>query len=113
MRKHELNSWIICILLTKYVVSLITCESGASLGELRFGYIIPRSAFTTTYQVSLYQCAIECRIRIQRCKSFNYRRSTLSCQLCEDDSGPGGNNLQPNDGSIHSNIDTWKNVRTR
>ncbi|KAL3889582.1 hypothetical protein ACJMK2_001919 [Sinanodonta woodiana] len=98
------------LLLLKYVFSSNTCESGVSLGELKIGYFLPHSAFTTKYQVSAYQCAIECHLRIKRCKSFNYRRSALSCQLCEKDSGPGGNNLQPKAGSIHSNIDTWKNL---
>ncbi|KAL3889581.1 hypothetical protein ACJMK2_001918 [Sinanodonta woodiana] len=110
MRKQEQDSWIIYILLIEYVVSINTCERGTSLGELKFGYFLPRSAFTTKYQVSSYQCAIECHLRIHRCKSFNYRRSDLSCQLCEEDSGPGGNNLQPKAGSIHSNIDTWRNL---
>ncbi|KAL3889564.1 hypothetical protein ACJMK2_001902 [Sinanodonta woodiana] len=110
MRKQEQDSWIIYILLIEYVVSINTCERGTSLGELKFGYFLPRSAFTTKYQVSSYQCAIECHLRIHRCKSFNYRRSDLSCQLCEEDSGPGGNNLQPKAGSIHSDIDTWRNL---
>ncbi|KAL3889579.1 hypothetical protein ACJMK2_001916 [Sinanodonta woodiana] len=95
----------------EYVVSIHACDNGAFLGELKLGYFLPRSAFTTKYQVSPYQCAIECHLRIQRCKSFNYRRSAFSCQLCEEDAGSEGNNHQSKDGSIHSNIDTWKNLR--
>ncbi|KAK3578244.1 hypothetical protein CHS0354_011562 [Potamilus streckersoni] len=93
----------------EYALSQDTCERGTYLGQFSFGQFIPRSVFTTKYEVSPYQCATECQLRRQRCKSFNYRRSVLSCQLCEEDSGPGGINLQPKAGSDHSNIDTWRN----
>ncbi|KAK3594808.1 hypothetical protein CHS0354_002844 [Potamilus streckersoni] len=86
------------------------CERGTSLGKLSYEKILPRSAFTTKFWVSLYQCATECYLRKQRCKSFNYRRIYPSCQLCEEDSGQGGKNLLTEHDSIHSNIDTWKDI---
>ncbi|KAL3879419.1 hypothetical protein ACJMK2_031717 [Sinanodonta woodiana] len=102
--------WISLILLTEFSLSEDACERDTCLGQLNFGMYLPRAAFTTKYQISPYQCAVECQCRRQRCKSFNYKRSALSCQLCEEDSGPEGINLQPKAGLIHSNIDTWKNI---
>ncbi|KAK3611655.1 hypothetical protein CHS0354_012026 [Potamilus streckersoni] len=110
MGKKDELFWIIYPLLMEYALSEDTCERGTCLGHLSFGEFLPRSAFTTKYELSPYQCATECWLRRQRCKSFNYRRSAFSCQLCEEDSGPGGINLQPKAGSIHSNINTWKNI---
>ncbi|KAK3578250.1 hypothetical protein CHS0354_011570 [Potamilus streckersoni] len=110
MRNKEDFVCIILILLIEYALSQDTCERGTCLGQFSFRHFLPRSVFTTKYEVSPYQCATECLLRRQRCKSFNYRRSALSCQLCEEDSGPGGINLQPKAGSDHSNINTWRNV---
>ncbi|KAK3578246.1 hypothetical protein CHS0354_011564, partial [Potamilus streckersoni] len=94
----------------EYALSQDTCERGTCLRQFTFGHFLPRSVFTTKYEVIPYQCATECQLRRQRCKSFNYRRSALSCQLCEEDSGPGGINLQPKAGTDHSNINTWRNI---
>ncbi|KAL3889798.1 hypothetical protein ACJMK2_002126 [Sinanodonta woodiana] len=87
-----------------------TCERRTCLGQFSVGHFLPRSIFTTKYEVSIFQCAIECRLRRPRCKSFNYRRSDLTCQLSEEDSGPDGIYLQAKPGRDHSNIDTWRNL---
>ncbi|KAL3889795.1 hypothetical protein ACJMK2_002123 [Sinanodonta woodiana] len=113
MRNNRECSWMILLLLMEYTLSEDSCKIVPLLGQLSFGSFLPRSTFTTKYQISIYQCATECQLRKQRCKSFNYRRSALSCQLCEDDSGPGGINLQAKAGTDHSNIDTWRNIPVR
>ncbi|KAL3889723.1 hypothetical protein ACJMK2_002052, partial [Sinanodonta woodiana] len=101
---------MILLLLMEYTLSEDSCQIGPLLGQLSFGSFLPRSVFTTKYQLSIYQCATECQLRRQRCKSFNYIRSAISCQLCEEDSGPGGIHLQAKAGTDHSNIDTWQNI---
>ncbi|KAL3889794.1 hypothetical protein ACJMK2_002122 [Sinanodonta woodiana] len=113
MRHKRGFSWIILILLMEYTLSEDSCQISQLLGKLSFGSFLPRSVFTTKYQISIHQCATECQLRRQRCKSFNYRRSALSCQLCEEDSGPGGIHLQARAGTDHSNIDTWTNIPIR
>ncbi|KAK3594809.1 hypothetical protein CHS0354_002846 [Potamilus streckersoni] len=107
---REVYYYIFGLLLLDYALAEGTCDRGTCLGQRNFGHILPRSAFMTRFQVSFYQCATECLLRKQRCKSFNYRRIYPSCQLCEEDSGQGGENLQPEHDSIHSNIATWKNI---
>ncbi|KAL3889522.1 hypothetical protein ACJMK2_001860 [Sinanodonta woodiana] len=96
------------LLLKGYAYSCDRSERETLLGKLSYGKILPLSAFTTRYQVNLYQCATECWLRKQRCKSFNYRRIYPSCQLCEEES-EDGIDLHAEDDSIHSNIVTWKN----
>ncbi|KAL3889716.1 hypothetical protein ACJMK2_002045 [Sinanodonta woodiana] len=113
MRHKRGFSWIILILLMEYTLSEDSCQISQLLGKLSFGSFLPRSVFTTKYQISIHQCATECQLRRQRCKSFNYRRSALSFQLCEEDSGPGGIHLQARAGTDHSNIDTWTNIPIR
>ncbi|KAL3889796.1 hypothetical protein ACJMK2_002124, partial [Sinanodonta woodiana] len=110
MRNKGEFSWMILLLLMEYTLSEDSCQIGSLLGQLSFGSFLPRSVFTTKYQLSIYQCATECQLRRHRCKSFNYRRSAISCQLCEEDSGPGGIHLQAKAGTDHSNIDTWQNI---
>ncbi|KAL3889724.1 hypothetical protein ACJMK2_002053 [Sinanodonta woodiana] len=113
MRNKRVFSWMILLVLMEYTLSEDLCKISPLLGQLSFGSFLPRSVFTTKYQISIYQCATECQLRRQRCKSFNYRRSALSCQLCEEDSGPGGINLQAKAGTDHSNIDTWTNISNK
>ncbi|KAL3889557.1 hypothetical protein ACJMK2_001895 [Sinanodonta woodiana] len=96
------------LLLKGYAYSCDRSERETLLGKLSYGKILPLSAFTTRYQVNLYQCATECWLRKQRCKSFNYRRIYPSCQLCEEES-EDGIDLHSEYDSIHSNIVTWKN----
>ncbi|KAK3591218.1 hypothetical protein CHS0354_003849 [Potamilus streckersoni] len=76
-----------------------------TLGNLQFGIHMKTSCFRSFYGVSITECATECLLRKSRCKSINYWRISLKCQLCENMAG--GDNMEPSNGGVHSNISTW------
>ncbi|KAK3591216.1 hypothetical protein CHS0354_003847 [Potamilus streckersoni] len=76
-----------------------------TLGNLQFGIHMKTSCFRSFYGVSITECATECLLRKSRCKSINYWRISLKCQLCENMAG--GDNMEPSNGGVHSDISTW------
>ncbi|KAL3835914.1 hypothetical protein ACJMK2_021375 [Sinanodonta woodiana] len=75
------------------------------LGNLQFGIHMKTSCFRSFYGISITECATECLLRKSRCKSVNYWRISLKCQLCQNMTG--GDNMGPSNGGVHSDISTW------
>ncbi|KAL4234481.1 hypothetical protein ACF0H5_006126 [Mactra antiquata] len=94
--------YLFCLLF----IGSLDCQR-TELNHLRYGYRMECQSVGISWNISLQQCKDECRSR-RSCKSFNYFRSVLLCELNNDDIIGTPNNLTETILSVYGQKIDWK-----